>query len=179
MSNAFFYELEFQQTGAYVYRLYRAAFGNDQPFPNPDTRNIPESKKIPAYDVFVQDRARVYRGHQAQAQLALANAFVQRPQFLTRYPAGLSGTEYVDALLTRIKNDSGADLTSQRTALINLFNQGGRGALLYRLADDNLQTNPINNRLFIDAGTTVICRHSYADLATRLRYWRVLILAQR
>lgn len=151
VSNAFFYEQEFQQTGAYVYRLYRAAFGNDQPSPNPDTGNPSETKKIPAYDVFMQDRARVVAGaNQAQEQLDLANAFVQRAQFLARYPAGLSGTEYVDALLTRLKNDSGADLTSQRPALIDLFTQGGRGAVLYRLADDNLQTNPINNRSFID-----------------------------
>jgi Calx-beta domain-containing protein len=152
VSNAFFYELEFQQTGAYVYRLYRAAFGNDQPFPNPDQGNTVETKKIPAYVVFVRDRARVVASaSQAQAQLDLSNAFVQRPQFLARYPAGLSGTEYVDALLTRIKNDSGTDLGSQRGALVTLFNQGGRGAVLCRLADDNLQTNPINNRLFIDA----------------------------
>ena len=36
VSNAIFYELEFQQTASYVYRLYRAAYGNNQPFPNPD-----------------------------------------------------------------------------------------------------------------------------------------------
>ena len=39
VSNAFFYELEYQQTAAYVFRLYRAAFGNNQPFPNPDNSN--------------------------------------------------------------------------------------------------------------------------------------------
>ena len=43
------------------------------------------------------------------------------------------------------------DLTSQRAALITLFNSGGRGAVMYRLADDNVQTNPVNNRTFIDA----------------------------
>src|SRR6267378_1698974 len=36
VSNAFFYELEYQQTGSYIFRMYRAAFGNNQPFPNPD-----------------------------------------------------------------------------------------------------------------------------------------------
>ncbi len=152
VSNAFFYESEFQQTGAYVYRLYRAAYGNDQPFPNPDPGNITEGKKIPNYDVFARDRARVIAGpNQAQAQLNLATEFVQRPEFLSKYPATLGGPEFVDAFLTRIRNDSGVDLTSQHTALINLFNQGGRAAVLYRLADDNLQTNPILNRSFIDA----------------------------
>jgi hypothetical protein len=152
VSNAFFYELEFQQTGAYVYRLYRAAYGNDQPFPNPDTTNVIEARKIPRYDVFVRDRARVVGGSNLpQAQSDLANAFVLRPEFLSRYSAGLSGPAFVDAILARINADSGVNLTGQRSALISLFNQGGRGAVLYRLADDNLQTNPINNRAFIDA----------------------------
>ena len=43
VSLAFFVEQEFQQTGSYVYRLYRAAYGNTQPFPNPagDADNDP------------------------------------------------------------------------------------------------------------------------------------------
>jgi hypothetical protein len=57
----------------------------------------------------------------------------------------------VDAVLSTIKSDLATDLNSQRTALISLFNSGGRGAVLYRLADDNAQTNPINNRALIDA----------------------------
>ncbi len=87
----------------------------------------------------------------AQSQLALANAFVQRPEFLAKYPAGLTGPQFVDAVLGTITVDIGVDLTSQRDALISLFNSGGRGAVIYRLADDNAQTNPINNRAFIDA----------------------------
>ena len=82
---------------------------------------------------------------------ALANAFVLRPDFLTKYSASLDGPGFVDAVLATIKNDIGVDLISQRTALINLLNSGGRGAVLYRLADDNVQTNPIDNRAFIDA----------------------------
>ncbi|HKZ02443.1 MAG TPA: Calx-beta domain-containing protein [Pyrinomonadaceae bacterium] len=152
VSNAFFYELEFQQTGAYVYRLYRAAYGNNQPFPNPDTTNVIEARKIPRYDVFVSDRARVVGGSSLpQAQSNLANAFVLRSEFLSIYPSGLSGPDFVDAILARIALDSGVNLSSQRSALISLFNQGGRGAVLYRLADDNVQTNPVNNRAFIDA----------------------------
>jgi len=48
--------------------MYRAAFGNNQPFPNPDTSNDNERKKIPSYDVFSADRARVIGG----ANLAVA-----------------------------------------------------------------------------------------------------------
>ena len=128
------------------------AYGNDQPFPNTDPGNLVEAKKIPSYNVFATDRANIVAGtNQAQGQLDLANAFVQRLEFLTKYSPSLTGPEFVDALLARVSNDSGSDLTSQRAALISLFNTGGRGAVLYRVADDNSQTNPINNRSFIDA----------------------------
>src|SRR3989454_372569 len=153
VSNAFYYELEFQQTGSYVYRLYRAAFGNNQPFPNPnpDPLHPGEEKKVPLYLPFMKDRARVRGGPQlAQFQLALANAFVLRTEFTNKYAPGLDGPGFVDAVLATIRNDIGMELMSQRQGLIDLFNQSGRGAVLYRLADDN-QANPINNRAFIDA----------------------------
>ncbi len=152
VSNAFFYELEYQQTGSYIYRSYRAAFGNNQPLPNSDSSNQTEAKKLPGYSVFAADRARVVGGaNLAQGQSDFANAFVQRPEFLAKYPTSLDGPGFVDAVLATINNDIGVDLTSQRAALITLFNSGGRGAVMYRLADDNVQTNPINNRAFIDA----------------------------
>jgi YVTN family beta-propeller protein len=148
VSNAFFFELEYQQTAAYVLRLYRAAYGNNQPSPNPDGSNQTEAKKLPSYATFAPDRALVIGGSSlAQSQLDLANAFVQRPEFLNKYPTSLTPAQFVDALLLNIMTDSGADLALQRDALIAL---GSRGAVLYRLADDN-QTNPINNRAFIDA----------------------------
>jgi hypothetical protein len=83
-------------------------------------------------------------------QLDLANAFVLRPEFLAKYPAS-DGPTFVDAVLATIRTDIGVELVSQRPALITLFNSGGRGNVLYRLADDNLVTNPIINAPFIDA----------------------------
>ncbi len=153
VSNAFFFELEFQQTGAYVFRLYRAAYGNNQPFPNPDNSNMTEAKKLPSYQVFSRDRAKVIGGSNlAQKQLELANLFVSRAEFLTRYPGSLTtADQFVDAVLAQIQTDLGVNLSSQRAALIGLYNSGGRGAVMYRLADDNIQTNPINNRSLIDA----------------------------
>ena len=152
VSNAFFFELEYQQTGSYVFRLYRAAYGNDQPFPNPDASNPVESKRIPAYSVFLSDRASVIGGSSlAQSQLNVANAFVQRPEFLAKYPASLSGPQFIAAVVQNIQSADGVDLSSQTSALTTLFNAGGRGAVLYRLADDNAQTNPVSNQSFIDA----------------------------
>lgn len=154
VSNAFFFELEFQQTGSYVYRLYRAAYGNNQPMPNPNSSgSFPgENLKMPSYQVFAQDRATVPGGpNLAQAQLALANAFVARSAFTTKYPGSLAtADQFVDAVLANLQT-IGVTLTSERGNLITLYNSLGRGGVMYRLADDNAQTNPINNRAFIDA----------------------------
>lgn len=168
VSLAFFVELEFQQTGAYVYRLYRAAYGNNQPFPNPMGDNLGQvycvqtgcpfrAAHIPSYQKFVTDRARVVGSQNLAAdQLALATTFANRAEFRAVYPLTQTAAQYVDALLARIQTDSEANLTSQRTALIGLYNAAsnqaaGRGVVLYRLADDNAQSSPINNRAFIDA----------------------------
>jgi hypothetical protein len=153
VSNAFFFELEFQQTGAYVYRLYRAAYGNSQPFPNPNADGGTPilAAHVPAYERFIADRARLDATQLAASQLALATNFVQRPEFTARYPLSQTGPQFVDALLGTIQSASGANLMSQRDALIAQFNSGGRGAVLFRLAEDNAQGNPINNRAFIDA----------------------------
>jgi subtilisin family serine protease len=153
VSDAFFVELEFQQTAAYVYRVYREAFGNTQPTPNPnpDPMFPGEDLKMPSYPAFAADRALVVGGaNLAQSQLDFANAFVQRSQFISRYPASQTLTQFVDAILLTIQNDLGSDLTSQRNALIAL---GSRGAVVYRLANDDLQNGNggINNRSFIDA----------------------------
>ena len=149
VSNSFFFELEFQQTGAYVYRLYRESFGNTQPFANPDTSNQTEANKIPLYAKFKADRQVVIGGADLAAQqLALATDFAGRPEFINRYPTNLTLSQFVDAILATIQNDTGANLTSQKNALVGL---GSRAAVIYRLADDNAGTNPINNRAFIDA----------------------------
>jgi len=47
VSNAFFHEQKYHQTGSYVVRLYRAAFGNNQPISNNDNNpNFPNENKV-------------------------------------------------------------------------------------------------------------------------------------
>lgn len=152
VSDAFFFEPEYQRTGSYVFRLYRSAFGNNQPLPNPDLSNVTEAAKLPSYTAFMSDRGRVLGGPRlVQSQKDLASDFVQRPEFLAQYPATQGATEFIDAVLSTIRNSTGADLTSQRSALLELYNDGGRAAILYRLADDDLANSPIDNRSFVNA----------------------------
>lgn len=148
VSNQFFFVLEYQQTGAYVYRMYRAAFGNTQPFPVQSNSNPTEGNKLPLYANYKADRQQVVGGSNlAQQQQDLANAFAARPEFLTRYPASQPLDTFVTNILAQMNSDLGADLTSQKDALVAL---GSRGAVLYRLADDNA-SNPIVNKPLIDA----------------------------
>lgn len=153
VSDAFVFEPEYQQTGAYVFRLYRVAYGNSQPFPNPDPDpgHPGEENKVPNYSVFLKDHERVIGGANLPQKLQdLANAFVMRPEFLSRYPGSLNGAAYVDAVLLNVKNDLGVDLAGQRNALLTVFNAGGRAAVLYRMADDSA-ANPVNNSSLIAA----------------------------
>jgi subtilisin-like proprotein convertase family protein len=162
VSNAFFFELEYQRTGSYVYRLYRAAYGNNHPAslrntdvatscPAPQPAPTFLGAHLPKYEVFAGDRALINPSQLAASQLALATNFAARPEFVALYPTSQTAEMYVDALLGNIQAATGANLTSQRAALITLFGTGGRGAVLYRLADDDMAGNPINNRAFIDA----------------------------
>jgi hypothetical protein len=159
VSNAFFFEQEYQQTAAYVFRLYRAAFGNTQPFPNPDATNpaVPagqqaEALELPSYAAFSKDRAALIGSvNLAGEQQALANAFVTRAEFLNKYPAILTLSEFVDAVVANIQAADGADLNAQKPALIAL---GSRGAVMYRVVnDDGLAggNGGISNRAFVDA----------------------------
>jgi hypothetical protein len=125
VSNAFFYENEFQETGAYVYRIYKAAFG---------TR--------PTYRQFMPDRSRVIGGAQLdQSKTSFANGFVQRTGFLANYPNSTTAAQYVDALNT----NTGNSLTqAQRDALVNGLtnNTETSGSVLRKVAD---------NQAFIDS----------------------------
>ncbi|MGB9178573.1 MAG: Calx-beta domain-containing protein, partial [Pyrinomonadaceae bacterium] len=82
VSAAYFIELEFQETGYVVYRLYRAAFG-----------------ARPAYDKFMPDRAQLVGGPGLPAStLEFANRFVLRQDFLNAYPANTTPEQFVNRL---------------------------------------------------------------------------------
>ncbi|MGB9178630.1 MAG: Ig-like domain-containing protein [Pyrinomonadaceae bacterium] len=82
VSAAFFIELEFQDTGSFVYRFYKASFGRQ-----------------PTYAEFTLDRAQVIGGVSLDAQkTAFANNWVQRSSFLALYPSNMSNTDFVNTL---------------------------------------------------------------------------------
>jgi subtilisin family serine protease len=172
VSNAFYFSGEFQLTASFVFLAYRAAYGNTQPFPNPDSSNAVEASKLPEYDVFMSDRPRVLGGaNLAQQQLAFTNQFVTRPEFTSKYGAGLNTAAlFVDAVLANIQASDGVAFSAaDRTALIGNYNNAGggnagRAMVVWHLSNDYWNTCPtappcvpggfgtaIDNRAFIDA----------------------------
>jgi aldose sugar dehydrogenase len=82
VSAAFFIEQEFQQTGSFVYRLYKGPLG-----------------RRPSYAEFVADRGKVIGGSDlAASKLVLLNEFVLRAEFKQAYPDIMTNAEFVNKL---------------------------------------------------------------------------------
>jgi Domain of unknown function (DUF4214) len=139
-SAAFFFSIEFQQTGFLVERLYQSAF-----------------KRFPAYSEFTRDRQAVGRdvivGQGSwQAQLdankrQFATSFAGRSDFIAIY-GGLSNEQYVDAL----NDNSGASLlAADRNALLAGLNDGTetRASVLRKLGENAAFTEREFNRAFV------------------------------
>ena len=120
VSNAFFFEREYQLTAAYVHRVYKASFG-----------------QRPTYARFMPDRARVIGGSQLdQSKTDFADAFVTRPEFTAQYPTTLTPTVYVDLLNANTGNSLSQP---RRDALVNALADGTetRGSVLKQIADNS------------------------------------------
>jgi hypothetical protein len=98
VSAAFYFSFEFQQTGFFVYRLHKAAFG-----------------PLPRFAVFLADTREASEGvivglegwekKIEENQRRFAEEFVAREEFKTRYPETLTPEEYVARLDCMIAHD--------------------------------------------------------------------------
>ncbi|HEY0003648.1 MAG TPA: Calx-beta domain-containing protein, partial [Pyrinomonadaceae bacterium] len=109
VSAAFFVETEFQQTGFFIHRMYRAGLG-----------------QRPSYLEFMADRSRLNEGPNLNAEKeAYAAEFVRRSPFVNKYLQNTTPESFVDALLLTVKNTSGVDLSGKRGELLGEYNAGG------------------------------------------------------
>ncbi|HEX7314812.1 MAG TPA: M64 family metallopeptidase [Pyrinomonadaceae bacterium] len=116
-SAAFFLSIEFQETGYFVYKTYKTAFGN-----------LP-SKPVPVRrDTFLNDTRALGNGvvvnvgnwrEQLEANKnAYALAFVRRPDFQAAYPAAMNGDDFV----TKLNINAGAVLDEwEKEQIANIF----------------------------------------------------------
>ncbi|MBV9927671.1 MAG: DUF4214 domain-containing protein [Acidobacteria bacterium] len=117
VSTAFFLSIEFQQTGYFVIRAHKAAFGN--------------TKWTPGYQSFLRDTQRVGQGvvvgtPGADARLeankqAFANAFVARAEFAAAHDRQ-TAEEYVDSLFL---NAEVTPTAAERAAALAAYGAGG------------------------------------------------------
>jgi hypothetical protein len=137
VSAAFFLSIEFQQTGYLIYRMYKTAFGNlpDKPVPVRFQQFFPDTQEIARGVVVGQGN---WQAQLEANKQAFALRFVQRTEFLARYPRTLSATDFVNALDA---NAGGVLSPDEKTALINELapnpsDPGLRADVLRKVAED-------------------------------------------
>lgn len=116
-------ENELPATGVFVYGLYSAGLG-----------------RLPRFAELETDRALILnqKSETETVRMALASAFVERPEFKRKYPATMKAGEFVDSLVATITQTSGVDLGAERSSLIGLLDDSanGRANVMARLASD-------------------------------------------
>jgi hypothetical protein len=145
VSTAFFLSIEFQQTGYFVIRTHKAAFGN--------------AKSTPRYAVFLRDQREISEGVIVgqpgfQQQLdtnrqKYLEDFVTRPEYVAQFPQGMTATAYVDKLFT---NTGATPSTAERNAAISAYGTGdtaGRAAALKSVADSDSVFSVLYNPSFV------------------------------
>jgi hypothetical protein len=98
-SAAFFLSIEFQNTGYFVYRVYKAAYGNLAGAPVPLTLNdfLPDTQEIGNQVIVNQDGWQQVLESNKQA---FALQFVQRARFVSTFPTTMTPAQFVDQLFT-------------------------------------------------------------------------------
>lgn len=133
VSTEYFLSLEFQQSGYYVYRFYAGSL-----------------KRQPAYNEFQTDRRTVVGGGGLEpAKAAYAEAFVQRAEFLTEYPAGLNPTQFVQKVLDNLQAYDGTDLHANMATYVATVTNSGRGVGTRQIIDESLFQNNEFNKAFV------------------------------
>jgi hypothetical protein len=125
VSSAFFLSIEFQQTGYYLYRLYRSSFGNA-----PRLAEFTADNESVSGGVIVGKQG--WETRLAANKQAFVAQWIQRPAFQTRY-GGLSNDQFVDALILNV----GLPLTgAERNELVqHLVAGASRAAVLNELVN--------------------------------------------
>jgi hypothetical protein len=122
VSAAFFLSIEFQNTGYFAFRFYRASF--------PDSAQRPRG--VPRYLEFLRDEQTLQRNVVVgqgnweavleQNKQGFALDWVDRADFIAEYPTTMTRDEYIDKLFTR----SGATpTTAERNQALSAYDSGG------------------------------------------------------
>ncbi|MFL6282471.1 MAG: matrixin family metalloprotease [Pyrinomonadaceae bacterium] len=152
VSAAFFLSIEFQETGYLVYRFYKAAFGNlpNRPVPVRMQQFFPDTQEIGRGIIVGQGN---WRSQLETNKQAFALEFVQREEFVARYPTTLGPAQFVDALFA---NAGVTPTAAERQAAIDEFGTASnttdlnaRARALRRVAENATLQQQEFNRAFV------------------------------
>ncbi|HEX5887947.1 MAG TPA: matrixin family metalloprotease [Pyrinomonadaceae bacterium] len=120
VSTAVLTENDLPGTGVFLHGLYTAGLG-----------------RRPKFAEFETDRTTLMSqsGEVERSRMAFILAFVQRSEFKRRYAPTMKASEFVDAVLLSLMQNSSVDLAVMRTELIALADEptAGRAAVLARI----------------------------------------------
>ena len=157
VSAAFFLSIEFQNTGFFVERMYKAAFGDAT---GTSTVGGAHQLAVPIiqYNEFIADAQRIARGvvvlQSGWQQVLELNtqsfcaAFVARPSFTSAFPASMTGAQFVDKLNTNAGNPLSP---AERDQLVNELstNVKTRAQVIRAVAEDTDFVNSEFSRAFV------------------------------
>ena len=149
-SAAFFFSIEFQETGFLVYRLGKAAYGNLPGLPVPVRRaEFLTDKQQIGQNVVVGEGN--WRDQLEANKQAFVLAFVQRQRFTDAFPVSLAPAEFIAKLNA---NTGGALTQAEATALADELSAGGntahaRAAVLRKVAEHAEVSRREFNRAFV------------------------------
>jgi hypothetical protein len=157
VSAAFFLSIEFQQTGYYVERVYKAAYGSstgNSTLGGAHTLQVP----IVRFNEYLFDRQQIGEGVVIGAPGAEAlldsrksiyvSDFVQRSRFTTAFPTSMTAEVFVDTLNSNAGNPLS---TAERNQLVTelMTATKTRAQVLRAVAEDSDLFNAENNRAFV------------------------------
>jgi hypothetical protein len=149
VSGAFFLSIEFKDTGYLVYRTYKASFGNlpGKPVPLTFVQLFADSERL--------DRNVIVNVGDWQSQIetnkqAFFLGWVQRPEFIARFPVGMAPASFVDALNANTANS----LTpAERDAIVNQLSgnntTSGRASAVRQVVENAGFSQREFNRAFV------------------------------
>jgi hypothetical protein len=135
ISAAFFLTTEFQETGSFLYGLYKAALG-----------------RRPDFAEFSAERRQISVGSElSSTKQELAVAFVERSEFSQKYPSRMNAEQFTDAVLSSVWQHSEVDLSADRGSLIKLYDgtPAGRATIVRRMVENTAFRRVEYNREFV------------------------------
>lgn len=148
VSAAFFVSIEFQNSGYFVYKTHKVAFGNLDGKPVPIRREnfMPETRSISNNVVVGQGEWEKTINDNKNAYVL---AFVQRGDFLAAFPNSMTAEQFVDKLYA---NALLAPTAGERGAAIAAFGAGGasgRAAALRSVVESQTLHQAEFNKAFV------------------------------